>query len=108
MPRLLYEDHPLNPNEVILHASFVPNFESGQHQDWLHEDEEPESTTLMNPADFLYVFLIDRSGSMEGQRISDAKKALVLFLQSLSPLSKFQVISFGDSYNLISLSGSSS
>jgi len=69
MPRLLYEDHPAHPDQVIMHASFLPTFESVQPQDWLHEDEEPESTTLVNQADFLYVFLIDRSGSMGGARI---------------------------------------
>jgi Mg-chelatase subunit ChlD len=69
MPRLLYEDNPAHPGQVIMYASFLPTFESKQYQDWLHEDEEPESTTLMNPADFLYVFLIDRSGSMNGRRI---------------------------------------
>jgi Mg-chelatase subunit ChlD len=69
MPRFLYEDHPLNSDQVIIYASFLPSFESKQFQDWLHEDEEPESTTLVNAADYLYVFLIDRSGSMRNRRI---------------------------------------
>jgi hypothetical protein len=88
-----------------MHASFLPTFEPVQPQDKLHENEEPESTTFVNAADFLYVFIIDRSGSMGGQRISDAKRALVFFLKGLPPLSKFQVISFGDRYTLMSLQG---
>ncbi|KAJ4462632.1 putative von Willebrand factor type A domain protein [Paratrimastix pyriformis] len=42
-----------------------------------------------------FCFLIDRSGSMVGQRIEQAKRALDLFLHSLPMSSTFNVISFG-------------
>ena len=45
-----------------------------------------------------YIFLIDRSGSMSGQRIEAAKEALIIFLKSLPEDSYFDVVSFGTNY----------
>lgn len=42
-----------------------------------------------------YLFLFDRSGSMDGPRIEKAKQALILFIKSLPTDSCFNVISFG-------------
>nr|VZH98220.1 unnamed protein product [Spirometra erinaceieuropaei] len=41
------------------------------------------------------VFLIDRSGSMEGESIQQAKKALLIFLKSLPSGCRFQIVGFG-------------
>lgn len=48
-----------------------------------------------------YIFLIDRSGSMRGERISMAKQALLFVLRSLPPKSYFNVVSFGSSYSAL-------
>nr|CAX74653.1 Loss of heterozygosity 11 chromosomal region 2 gene A protein homolog [Schistosoma japonicum] len=45
-----------------------------------------------------FVFLIDRSGSMEGDNISYAKTSLLLFLKSLPVNCRFQIIGFGSNF----------
>lgn len=52
-------------------------------------------------ADYHFVFIIDRSGSMGfgSNRIDTAKEALSLFIRSLPKDSKFSVISFGSHFD---------
>jgi von Willebrand factor A domain-containing protein 5 len=45
-----------------------------------------------------FIFIIDRSGSMGEERMKTAEQALSLFIRSLPPDSRFNVISFGSSY----------
>ncbi len=55
-----------------------------------------KSSEEISPA--LFIFLIDQSVSMDGERIEITKKALELFLQSLPSKSYYQLIGFGTEY----------
>jgi von Willebrand factor A domain-containing protein 5 len=50
----------------------------------------------------VFIFLVDRSGSMSGQKMEMTKEALKLFIQSLPPGCLFEIISFGSSYSFAS------
>ena len=57
---------------------------------------EKEDNFTSFPA--LFIFLVDQSGSMAGQPIKIASKALKLFLQSLPVGSLYQIIGFGSTF----------
>ncbi|THD21260.1 von Willebrand factor A domain-containing protein 5A [Fasciola hepatica] len=46
-------------------------------------------------------FVIDRSGSMSGDRIQKAAQALLLFLKSIPIGCRFQIIGFGNTFNTL-------
>ena len=85
-PQLMYAEDPKYPNEVAVFASFVPTFEAPEPQEKMQvvQDEEPVFTEMSNGKDFLFVFIVDRSGSMgKENRIFLTVEALKLFLRSL-------------------------
>ena len=47
------------------------------------------SSFSSNDKDFLFIFIVDRSESMAGQRMDITKKLLTLFLESLPNGCKF-------------------
>lgn len=51
-----------------------------------------------------YIFVIDRSGSMEGADMRDAAQALALFTSALPEGSRFNIIGFGSTYETVSSS----
>ncbi|KAJ7468643.1 von Willebrand factor type A domain-containing protein [Mycena latifolia] len=82
-PRCIAELHPIHPT-VALALSLVPRFK-------LPDLSRQE-----------FIFLVDRSGSMKGQRIEAAKKALVVMLRSLPAKdSLFQIASFGNACTVL-------
>jgi len=56
----------------------------------------PKLDTALAPAEV--VFVVDRSGSMQGASIEEAKNALQLCLRSLRPGCSFNVVGFGSRY----------
>ena len=48
-----------------------------------------------------YIFFLDRSGSMSGERIGKATQSLIIFLKSLPQDSFFNVISFGNDFEFL-------
>jgi uncharacterized protein YegL len=47
------------------------------------------------------IFVIDRSGSMGGESIAEVRNALQLCLRSLTPGSRFNIVSFGSRYEAL-------
>ncbi|KAJ7468641.1 von Willebrand factor type A domain-containing protein, partial [Mycena latifolia] len=82
-PRCVAELHPIHPT-VALALTLVPRF---QLPDLSRQE---------------FIFLIDRSGSMSGQRIKAAKNALIVMLRSLPANdSQFQIASFGNGCTIL-------
>ena len=103
LPQLLFAKTPFFPGEVACSLSFVPTFEPPQPQELFEvlDDEEPESTTTAASEGMFFVFLLDRSGSMNGPRIWKATQSLVLFIRSLPPGCRFAIISFGTNHEFL-------
>ncbi|KFA46803.1 hypothetical protein S40293_05574 [Stachybotrys chartarum IBT 40293] len=82
-PTAILETHPNLPNQRALMATFVPKFNIPA--------EKPE-----------IVFVCDRSGSMgTGNQMSNLIAALHIFLKSLPVGVKFNICSFGSSYDFL-------
>ena len=62
-----------------------------------YKDTKSDDKQLIIPP-AAFIFLLDQSGSMRGSRISIAKKALEIFLQSLPVKSYYQLIGFGSKF----------
>lgn len=106
-PHLLFAEDPAFPDEVAVSASLVPTFEPPQPQEEFEvlEEVEPESTALSLGNNYVFMFIVDRSGSMSGARMETCKAALKLFLRSLPVGSKFSIISFGSNYTFMTING---
>ncbi|KZL79738.1 von willebrand domain containing protein [Colletotrichum incanum] len=81
-PVAVLETHPTIPHQQALMATLVPKFKM--------VTTKPE-----------VVFICDRSGSMEGNRISDLKNALKVFLKSLPVGAMFNICSFGSGHSFL-------
>jgi Ca-activated chloride channel family protein len=78
---------PTGENETYLAVTFVPEFDESQ---------------LAEPGPVETVFVLDCSGSMQGQSIAQATLALELCLRSLSAGDTFNICRFGSTFELMS------
>ncbi|EFQ35773.1 vault protein inter-alpha-trypsin [Colletotrichum graminicola] len=81
-PVAVLETHPTISHQQALMATLVPKFKLAP--------TKPE-----------IVFICDRSGSMQGNKIDDLKNALKVFLKSLPVGAMFNICSFGSSYSFL-------
>ena len=114
-PESIIMKHPLYENDYALFYSFNPlqmiknklakevleyNFEEANNPILSIDDNNPKLDNENFSGNF--VFIVDRSGSMDGDRIEMAKDSLIYFLKSLpNTNSKFNIISFGSTYEKI-------
>mmetsp|Transcript_39224 Transcript_39224/g.34914 ORF Transcript_39224/g.34914 Transcript_39224/m.34914 type:complete len:305 (+) Transcript_39224:841-1755(+) len=104
------DDHKINLPSVsttaysqgfISKLSFIPALNNGTpdelYQQWL-EGMDPEDFIDYSDSKQEFIFVIDRSGSMYGDRIKKAKESLVFFLKSLPEGSYFNIYSFGSRF----------
>ncbi|TIC99680.1 von Willebrand factor A domain-containing protein 5A [Colletotrichum higginsianum] len=82
-PVAVLETHPTIPHQQALMATLVPRFK-------MPATTKPE-----------VVFICDRSGSMQGARMTDLRDALRVFLKSLPVGAMFNICSFGSEHSFL-------
>ena len=109
-PSFIFGESPKHPGKVACSVSFVPTWEPPQPQDVcsIIQGEPTSSGSACNSNEMLFIFLLDRSGSMNGPRMVKANEALKLFIRSLPVHSKFAICSFGSTYDFLRLDEDSS
>ena len=68
---------------------------------WFEAQENKDNSIGTGVEGDEYWLVIDRSGSMGGQKIKDAKTALVLFVKSLPVGCKFNILGFGSNFETL-------
>ena len=107
--------HPLYENDYALFYSFNPlqmiknklvneidDYDFDAASNPLLEINENNPSAKIEDFSGNFIFIVDRSGSMYGNRIKMANESLIYFLKSLPDTNcKFNIISFGSKYNII-------
>ncbi len=76
------------------------------HEGFIYLNFIPEFNTVEEPEGRDYIFLIDISGSMEGEKLTQAKNALNLCLRNLTDGDTFNIVAFESSCHYFSRRGS--
>ena len=92
-PEFILEKHPNFENDYCFYYKFDPST--------IIDDNIDTNNTLNKDFKGNFIFILDRSGSMYGNRISLANTSLIYFLKSLPENSKFNIISFGSDYSVL-------
>ncbi|CDW82813.1 UNKNOWN [Stylonychia lemnae] len=107
-PTLIAQVHPERKDEIACLMSIVPTFIPPQSQEETEivVDKRPDEVDISFPKSdenrMVFIFIVDRSGSMIGNKMEMTLKALRLFIKSLPPNARFEIISFGTKYYGIS------
>lgn len=80
---------------------FTPHLTDSYSGPEITYGDQPQPTNYVDSEKGRFIFLLDRSGSMQGAKIELAKEAITLFLRSLPPESEYQVVSFGSSIHYL-------
>ena len=95
----IYFDFEINEPIIYSQKSIIDEKEENyiiQYRNINKKSDVEKKELNLNPA--LFIFLIDQCGSMSGNPIKVASKALLLFLQSLPAGSYYQIIGFGSTF----------
>ncbi len=94
----IYFDLDIKYPIIYLQESSIDPNEKNYCIKYKYNDEISSNNNDMENYPAIFIFLIDQSASMEGNRIYLVSQALKLFLQSLPEGSYYQLIGFGTTY----------
>ena len=107
-PQALLEVHPEFEDSYMAMIRFFPNFNDLTIEEAFSlikkgnkKLEEKLKSNYVKSGKGEFFFVLDRSGSMEGDRIEQVKKAMKNFLEILPENAYFNVVSFGTSFEFM-------